>query len=558
MYSRTDAVAKALRAGIIENAASGAVVRRLVRSGAVGETARMRRSAPSTELVTVLFTDIVSSTDIAREVGDRRWRALVAAHHGIVRQALKRHQGRELDTAGDGFFATFPRPAEAIRCACEVSEAVREFGLEIRAGLHLGEAEVMGPKVGGLAVNTGARIMALGKAGEVLVSATVREAVAGKDIAFADHGVHQLKGLEGDFHVFDVVSLDGIGREPPLDPAEAASRRDRPLTEAATRRRWWPLAAAGVAVIGAIWALSALGTGGDDRRGSTSAPGPRVETAQDRALLAMIPAGFASSCEVAPLLQGAVAAASCDDGDQLVEYTLFPDVTTLGQAFSIVQAGRPLSGTSCATDREASQSYTVEGTATGKMVCFLEHELLATRSVIWWTNDQLLVLAKATREDISTSEKEAADLTLYEWWRTSGGPGVGGSFRPKDGPAELLEGTFRVEITPRDIGPSPKLSRDDYVGTWTLTIGDGEVTVALDPSVGAGFEETNVALFAKPDRFIIDHIDHPRIGFHRPCVRYESYVWRLNGDQLTLSDPTTGECVARVNPFDYASWTRVA
>ena len=154
----------------------------------------MRRATPSTQLVTVLFTDIVSSTDIAREVGDRRWRALVAAHHWIVRQALKRHQGKELDTAGDGFFATFPRPAEAIRCACEVSESVREFGLEIRAGLHLGEAEVMGPKVGGLAVNTGARIMGLGKAGEVLVSATVRDAVAGKDIGFADHGVHQLKG----------------------------------------------------------------------------------------------------------------------------------------------------------------------------------------------------------------------------------------------------------------------------------------------------------------------------------------------------------------------------
>lgn len=192
------------------------------------------------------------------------------------------------------------------------------------------------------------------------------------------------------------------------------------------------------------------------------------------------------------------------------------------------------------------------------MVCFLEHELLATRSVIWWTNDQLLVLARATHEDISTSKKQAADLTLYEWWRTSGGPGADGQFRPKDVPAQLLEGTFQVTITPQDIGPTPKLSRDEYVGKWTLTIGDGQVTVGEEPIRGKAIEETNVALFGKPDRFIIDHIDHPRIGFHAPCVRYESYAWRLDGDLLVLSDPTTGECVARVNPLDYAPWTRVA
>lgn len=97
----------------------------------------MRRARAATELVTVLFTDIVSSTAIAQELGDRRWRALVAAHHDLVRQALRRYRGRELDTAGDGFFAAFSKPADAIRCAVDVSEGVREFGLEIRAGLHL-------------------------------------------------------------------------------------------------------------------------------------------------------------------------------------------------------------------------------------------------------------------------------------------------------------------------------------------------------------------------------------------------------------------------------------
>ena len=169
----------------------------------MGETpGRMPRASVTTELVTVLFTDIVSSTEIASEVGDKRWRALVAAHHGLVRQALKRHRGRELDTAGDGFFASFPRPADAIRCAVEVAEGVRQFGLEIRAGIHLGEAEVMGGKVGGLVVNTGARIMAIGTAGEVLVSSTVKDLVVGSGIEFTLRGSFDLKGVPGQWQLY--------------------------------------------------------------------------------------------------------------------------------------------------------------------------------------------------------------------------------------------------------------------------------------------------------------------------------------------------------------------
>ena len=185
----------------------------------------MRRASPRTELVAVLFTDIVASTEIAREVGDRGWASLVGAHHRIVRAGLRRHGGRELDTAGDGFFAVFPRPAEAVRSAVEISNGVRGLGLEIRAGIHLGEAEVMGSKVGGAAVNTAARIMSLAGAGEVLVSRTVRDAIAGKGIGFEDRGVHPLKGLEGEYQVFAVTEVDGEARAAALDADEARDRR---------------------------------------------------------------------------------------------------------------------------------------------------------------------------------------------------------------------------------------------------------------------------------------------------------------------------------------------
>ena len=164
----------------------------------------------SSVLVTVLFTDIVGSTEIAAEVGDRRWRDLVQRHHAVVRRELKRSGGKELDTAGDGFFASFDRPAEAIRCACRISDEVRELGLEIRAGLHLGEAEVLENKVGGIAVNVGARVMGVAKGGEVLVSSTLRDAVAGSGFAFADHGSHRLKGIEGEWRLYEVTAVDGV------------------------------------------------------------------------------------------------------------------------------------------------------------------------------------------------------------------------------------------------------------------------------------------------------------------------------------------------------------
>ena len=150
---------------------------------------------PDRVLATVLFTDIVGSTERATELGDRKWSSVLEQHNALVRRELERFRGREVDTAGDGFLATFDGPARAIRCACAVRDAVRSLELEIRAGLHTGECELMGDKVGGIAVHTGARVAAAAGPSEVLVSSTVRDLVAGSGIRFEDRGEHELKGV---------------------------------------------------------------------------------------------------------------------------------------------------------------------------------------------------------------------------------------------------------------------------------------------------------------------------------------------------------------------------
>jgi class 3 adenylate cyclase len=157
---------------------------------------------PDRVLATVLFTDIVGSTERAAELGDRRWRELLEAHEAAVRAELARYGGREVDTAGDGFLATFDGPARAIRAAHAIQESVRRLGIELRAGLHTGECEVANGKVRGIAVHTGARVASLAGPGEVLVSSTVHDLVAGSGIAFEERGEHELKGVPGTWRLY--------------------------------------------------------------------------------------------------------------------------------------------------------------------------------------------------------------------------------------------------------------------------------------------------------------------------------------------------------------------
>jgi class 3 adenylate cyclase len=173
-------------------------------------TAAIREEESSFDrvLATVLFTDIVGSTQKASELGDRGWRELVERHHAMVRALLARYRGVEVDTAGDGFFATFDGPARGVKCAQAIVEAVRPLGIEVRAGVHTGEVETIAGKVGGLAVSIGARVGALAGPSGVLVSQTVKDLVAGSGLTFEDAGEHELKGVPDRWHLYRVVARE--------------------------------------------------------------------------------------------------------------------------------------------------------------------------------------------------------------------------------------------------------------------------------------------------------------------------------------------------------------
>jgi class 3 adenylate cyclase len=168
-------------------------------------TGERRGPEPERALATVLFTDIVGSTERAARLGDRTWRDLLQRHHAMVREALARNRGREVKTIGDGFLATFDGPARAIRCACTIRTNARDLGLDLRIGLHTGECELIGEDIGGMGVHIGARVAALANPSEVLVSRTVTDLVAGAGIAFQQRGTHQLKGVPGDWELFAVA-----------------------------------------------------------------------------------------------------------------------------------------------------------------------------------------------------------------------------------------------------------------------------------------------------------------------------------------------------------------
>jgi class 3 adenylate cyclase len=157
-------------------------------------------------LATVLFTDIVDSTRRAAEMGDRDWHALLDAHDAVVRAQLARFRGREVNTSGDGFLAMFDGPQRAIRCAMAIRDAVQALGIEVRAGLHTGECEVRGDDIGGIGVHIGARVSALAGVNDVLVSSTLRDLVIGSGLEFDERGIHQLKGVPGEWHLFAVAS----------------------------------------------------------------------------------------------------------------------------------------------------------------------------------------------------------------------------------------------------------------------------------------------------------------------------------------------------------------
>ncbi len=207
----------------------------------------MARRTRDQALTTVLFTDIAASTRIASELGDRRWRVVLSRHNQIVREELRRYDGRELDTAGDGFYAVFDGPSGALRCAAAISDRVRELGIEIRAGVNFGETETIGRKPGGIAVHAASRIMSMAAPGEVLVSSTVRDIVPGSGFSFEDRGIHVLRDIPGEWRIYALTGIDGTRRASPAPEEVAAARRVAVEPPPLFRRR-----GAGVVAVGAV------------------------------------------------------------------------------------------------------------------------------------------------------------------------------------------------------------------------------------------------------------------------------------------------------------------
>lgn len=211
-----------------------------MRSTAQGPTLTLvpgKRGATERFLTTVVMTDIVGSTEHAAELGDSGWRELVQLHHARVRAALRRHGGREIDTAGDGFFAVFDAPAAAVRCALEIVDEIRQLGVEVRIGVHVGEVEQIGTKVGGISVVIASRIMSAAGPSEVMVSSTVRDLVAGSRLTFDDRGVSQLKGVPGDWHIYAVGRAEAEAAETG-EPAPDRERRAAAVRRAQSRPIW--------------------------------------------------------------------------------------------------------------------------------------------------------------------------------------------------------------------------------------------------------------------------------------------------------------------------------
>ncbi len=223
----------------------------------------MPRSNGHRRLSTVLFLDVVGSTALATELGDMRWRVVLTSFRATVRRELKRHGGREQDTSGDGFFATFAEPVQALRGAAAITAAVQEIGLDVRSGVHTGEVEEVDGTLGGIGVHIGARAMALAGPAEVMVTSTVKELVAGSGATFDDAGEHELKGVEGRWRMHRLSSID-VALPPPLAP-DVAAERLAGLAPRTSRRRWVLVATAAVllgaaAVAGGIFATRGSST----------------------------------------------------------------------------------------------------------------------------------------------------------------------------------------------------------------------------------------------------------------------------------------------------------
>jgi hypothetical protein len=390
--------------------------------------------------------------------------------------------------------------------------------------------------------------MGVAKGGEVLVSSTLRDAVSGSGFDFADHGTHRLKGIEGEWRLYEVTSVDGVRRSLPLTAEESRTRRE--FTEAVPVHRRRDRIAAGV-VGGLVVALIATGII-TNAMGADAPPPPGGDepglTAEERSLAEVVPAGLRGACGPATAtLPDAVASIDCGHEPYEVTYSRFTALEEMQDRFDAFASGAPSVGGDCSTDASAVHGYTVNGIERGKVACYVDERasgLSAATSVIVWTDEESLVLARALRGD-------AADLTLYEWWRTDAGPVSSPAFPPKDGEAEMLSGVFELRIERGDEGTSGRAD-PSWAGTWTLTL-----SLERGFSGMPTYQEMGDLLFGKPHVLIFDY-GSPFVGFGATCPAYQSVTWRERGGLVRFGDPV-GHCRERnLDVLTFAPWSRIA
>ncbi|HET9671842.1 MAG TPA: hypothetical protein VFQ40_03225, partial [Actinomycetota bacterium] len=338
--------------------------------------------------------------------------------------------------------------------------------------------------------------------------------------------VHRLKGIEGDWRLFEVTSVDGVRRSLPLTDEEAKARRSFVEGTPIGRRRdrIVGLTIAATLVVAVAWATGVVG--GEP----SSGPPAGGATREERALLAVIPDPFRSTCEPADVSPpAAVAVMECrPDENHSVTYTRFSTGDDLDAAFENFAAPADLTHDDCGHDPSARHAYSVNGTPLGDVACYVEPGAgpSTTNSVIVWTDDQLLVLARAVRGD-------AADLTLFGWWQTEAGPWSTDARPPKEGGPDLLEGTFT--------------SKD---GTISLEDGRYEGTLFGGLAVDAEL------FYGKPATLLLFHRSPPSTFGNAVCPSYEVYRWRLRGDRLSLRLVTGGCREYASEDVAAASWVR--
>ena len=495
----------------------------------------MFRHSASRGLTTLLFTDIVSSSEVAVELGDRRWRALQARHHHEVRRQLKRFHGHEVDTAGDGFFATFDTPAEGVRCAEAIIEGVRELGLEVRAGLHFGEAELTGEKVGGIAVTTAARVSASAGPGQVLVTSTVADLVAGSGLEFSDLGDRELKGVPGRWRVFELSRVDGAELPPRLGDTEAVERRDRAAPVGAggvqrvRRGRRRPVLIAGVAVIALVAAalpfalhhrdapplaangIQLLDATSGRRTGSVPLPGAPTALASGAGYVWVSDPQDGAVLKVDPKTRAVVDTIQAGDGPAGIAFgdgAVWVALSGAGQLARI----DPSTGDVVTTD--------VGNGPTG---------VAASPGTVWVTNyiDDTVVRVDTTtnqvvsdsRIDVGSGPVSAAANAAGAWVANSrdgtvtriplGGQGTT-TIRVGNGPAGIAIGSTGVWVTNNLDGTLSRIDTDNGVVT-TNPVGDGPTGVTVDGATvwvadqfGGSIARVDAATGAVIDRIELD------------------------------------------------------